>query len=90
MLKEISSFCSKTKQQKIVGFDGINLLLYLLYYAEACNEFVGPIFVSVNTAFFEKILLLWKAVGSTSNLTGLRFEPQTSCSRDEGIFTRPI
>ena len=66
-----------------------NLSLYSLYYAEACNELSGPNSASLrpgNTASFEETLLHWRAVGNTaSDLTGPRFEPQTSRSRDESI-----
>ena len=70
-----------------------NLLLYTLYYAEACNEFAGPISASLrpgNTAPFEVVLQRWQAVGNTlSDLTGPRFEPQTSRARDERVTARP-
>ena len=70
-----------------------NLSLYSLYYAEACNEFAGPISASLrpgNTASFEEMLQRWRAVGNTvSDLTGQRFEPQASRSRDEGVTARP-
>ena len=56
-----------------------NLLLYLLYFAEAWTEFVGSIFASLrpgSTAPFEEMLLRWRAFGNTvSILTGLRFKP---------------
>ena len=36
------------------------------------------------------MLQQWRAVGnSMSELTGLRFEPQTFCSKDESVTTRP-
>ena len=42
-----------------------------------------------NTASFE-MLQQWHTIGNTvSDLTGLRFEPQTSRSRDERIKARP-
>ena len=70
-----------------------NLSLYSLYYAEACNELAGPISASLrpgNTAPFEEMSQRWRAVGNTvSDLTGLRFEPQTSRSRDERVTARP-
>ena len=66
-----------------------NFLLYSLNYAEACNEFEGPILKSLrpgNTATFEENVT---AVASRRqhfvNLIGPRFEPQTFCSRDEGV-----
>ena len=57
-----------------------NLLLYLLYCAEACIKLAVPISASLcpgNTALFEKMLQRWRAAGNTvSDLTSLRFEPQ--------------
>ena len=42
-----------------------------------------------NTAPFEEMLQRWQSVGSTvSSLTGPRFEPQTSRSRDESVTIR--
>ena len=59
---------------------------------EASHEFAGPIFVSLrpgNTALFEEMLQRWRAVGNTvSDLTGSRFEPQTSRSRNERVTAR--
>ena len=70
-----------------------NLSLYSLHYAEACNELAGPISASLrpgNTAPFEEMSLRWRAIGNTvSDLTGPRFEPQTSRSRDERVTARP-
>ena len=45
-----------------------NFLLFSLYYAKACNEFVGPISASLspgNTASFEEISQRWRTVGNT-------------------------
>ena len=43
-----------------------------------------------NTAPFEEMSQRWRAVGNTVfDLTGLRFEPQTSRSRDERVTARP-
>ena len=70
-----------------------NLSLYLMYYAEACNELAGPISASLrlgSTASFEEMSQSWRAVGNTvSDLTSPRFEPQISCSRDESVTARP-
>ena len=70
-----------------------NLSLYSLDYAEACNEFAGPISASLrpgDTAPFEEMLQRWRGVGNTvSNLTNPRFEPQTSRSRDKRVTARP-
>ena len=61
---------------------------------EACNEFVGPISASLcpsNTASFEEMSKRWRTIGDTVlNSTSLRFEPQTSRSRDERITIQPI
>ena len=72
-----------------------DLSLYLLYYAEACNEFSGRISASLrpgsNTASFEELSQGWRMVGNTvSDLSGPRFEPQTSRFRDERVAARPI
>ena len=67
--------------------------LYSSYYAEAWNELTGPISASLrpgNTASFEKVSQRWQAVGNTvSDLTGPRFKPQTSRSRDKRVAARP-
>ena len=43
-----------------------------------------------NTASFEEMSQRWRVVGNTvSDLTGPRFEPQTSRSRDERVTARP-
>ena len=70
-----------------------NLSLYLLDYAEECNELAGRISASLrpgnNTASFEEMSQRWRAVGNTvSDLTGPRFEAQTSRSRDERVTAR--
>ena len=86
-------FCVFSAFQKILNQIKSNFSLYSLYYAEACNELAGPISASLrpgNTAPFEEMLQRWRAVGNTvSDLTGLRFEPQTSRSRDERVTARP-
>ena len=74
---------------------GMHLLsLYSLYYAKACNEFVGPISTSLrpgNAASFEEMSQRWRAVGNTEfDLTGPILEPQTSRSRDERVTVRPM
>ena len=70
-----------------------NLSLYSLYYAEACNEFAGPICALLrpgSTALFEERLQQWRAVCNTvSNFTSPRFEPQTYRSKDESVITQP-
>ena len=80
----------KMKILKVVKEIESNLLSYSLYYAEACNEFAGPIFASLrsdNTASFEEMLQQRQAVANTvSNLSDLRFKPQTSHSRDNMLL----
>ena len=75
------------------GLAYLSLSLYSLHYAEACNELAAPISASLrpgNTAPFEEMSQRWRAVGNTvSDLTGPRFEPQTSRSRDERVTARP-
>ena len=52
-----------------------------------CNELAGHFSASLrcgNTASFKEMSQRWRAVGSTvSDLTGPRFKPLTSRSRDE-------
>ena len=50
----------------------------------------SPRHCACNTALFEKMSKRWRAVGNTvSELTGPRFKPQTSHSRDERVTARP-
>ena len=74
----------------LINYIKSNLSLYSLDYAEACNELAGPISASLrpgNTAPFQEMSQRWRAVGNTvSDLTGPRFEPQTSRSRDENAL----
>ena len=43
-----------------------------------------------NTGPFEEMSQRWRAIGNTvSDMTGPRFEPQTSHSTDESIAVRP-
>ena len=78
----------------------INLFLLLaesnqmFHYArcitpKACIEFTGLISASLrpgNAVPFNEMLQRWRVVGNTvSNLTGPRFETQTSRSRDERV-----
>ena len=67
--------------------------LHSLHYAKVSNELTGPNSASLrsgNTAPFEEISQQWRAVGNTvSDLTGPRFEPQTSRSRHERVIARP-
>ena len=64
----------------------------MLYYAQACNEFAGPIssFLRMsNTAPFEEMLQLSLAVSNTvSDLTYPIFESQTYRSLDERVTAR--
>ena len=61
---------------------------------EACNEFVGPISASLRS---EQHSFFWRNVKAVANhwrhcaqFASLRFEPQTSRSRDERITIQPI
>ena len=60
-----------------------------LVAALACDEFAGPISASLrpgNTASFEEMSQRLRTVDNTvSDLTGPRFEPQTSRFRDERL-----
>ena len=63
-------------------------LSYSLYFAEAYNEFTGPIFASLyagDTAPLEEMLQLRQAVGNTVRVL---FQPQSSRSRDERVTAR--
>ena len=66
-----------------------NLSLYSQYYAEAFDEFWGPISASLrpgNTAPFKEMWQRWQVIGNTvSDFTSPRFKPQTSRSRDERV-----
>ena len=66
-----------------------NLSLYLLCHAEACNEFAGPISLSLrlgNTDSFEEMLQQWRAiVNAMSDFTAPRFEPPTSRSGNNAL-----
>ena len=59
----------------------IKSFIVLAVYAEACNEFAGPISTSLrlgNTAAFEEMLQRWRAVSNNVfDLTHLRFKPQS-------------
>ena len=75
-----------------IGIFKSNFSLYLLYYAEACNEFVGFISASMrsgNIALFEEMPQRWRAVGNTvSDFTAPSFGPQTSRYQDEHVIAR--
>ena len=78
--------CPKNKSNQ-------NLSLYSLQYAEACNELAGLFSASLrlgNTTPFEEMSQRGRAVGNIAfDLTGPRFEPQTSCFRDERVTAPP-
>ena len=84
-----SNFVQTSARTEIFHFTRF-LSFYSLHYAEACNEFVGPISASLrpsNTLHFEKMSQWWRAVGNTlSDLTGPRFEPQISRTREERVI----
>ena len=85
MFSKFSDGCFNYDFHQIKSF----IIGYLLYYAEARNEFAGPISASlrpVNTGSTEEMSQRWRAVVNTVfDLTGVRFEPQTSRSRDESV-----
>ena len=98
MLKKLENSLYLSRQREQYELNSItniksNLSLYSLDCAEACNELAGPISASLrpgNTAPFEEMSQRWRAIGNTvSDLTGPRFEPQTSRSRDERVTARP-
>ena len=68
----------------------IKSFIILAVLCEAGGEHAGFISTSLhpgNTAFFEEMSQRWRAVGNTvSNLTGPRFEPLTSHSREECVI----
>ena len=75
---------------QIVQIKSIKFSLNLLYYVEGCREFVGPIFSSLrpgNTVPFKEMLLRCQAFHKTvPDLTGPRFEPQTSLAGDQNVI----
>ena len=71
----------------------LNLLLYLLYYAESCDELAGPISASlslVNTsAHFKEMFQRWRSVGNTVfDMNDPRFELQTSTLEMNALLQR--
>ena len=70
-----------------------NLLLYSLYFAEACNEFMGPISVSLRLRatplLSKKCCSGGGPLTTLFDLTGLRFEHQTSRSKNEHLTADP-
>ena len=71
-------------RQPPVTIKSNTVLLYSLYYAQTYDEFTKFISASLrlgNLAAFEEMSQWWRAVGNIlSDLTGPRFEPQTSRS----------
>ena len=72
----------------------LNLLLFSLWYAEACNGVGGAHFrgsaPAGNTAHNENMLQRWRDVGNNMyDLTVSKVEPQTSRSRDKPVTARP-
>ena len=68
-------------------------LLYLVYHAEASNQFAEPSSASLrpsNTAPFKEMPQWWKVVGNNvSDLNRSRFQPHTFCFGNKGITARP-
>ena len=90
ILKLLYNYGHRMKVCQGVFFIKSYFSLYSLYYDEACDEFAGPSRSTSlgprNTAPFKEMLQRWRAVGNTvSDLTGPKFEPQTSRSRDERV-----
>ena len=83
-------YISQSQQQQK---NKIKSFIVLAVIRRSGNELVGPISASLrpgNTAPFEEMSQRWRSVGNTvSDLTGPRFEPQTSRSRDERVTARP-
>ena len=83
------------EQWALVGFIyQIKCLFILAVFRQSVyNEFAGFISRSLrprNTASFEELSQRWRAVGNTVfDLTGQRFEPQTSRSRNKRVTARP-
>ena len=75
---------------QIVQIKSIQSSLNLMYYVVGCSEFVGPIFSSMRpgiTVPSKEMSQPWRAVHKTvPDLTGQRFEPQTSLSRDQNVI----
>ena len=65
-----------------------NLSLYLQHYAKACNEFAGPIFASLRRTT-QLISRKYCSGDEPLATSGSRFEPKTSCSRNERVTARP-
>ena len=69
-------------RRQIVQIKSIKFSLNLLYHVEGCSEFVGPTFSSMHpgiTVPSQEMSQRWRAVHNTvPDLTGQRFEPQTS------------
>ena len=66
-----------------------NLSLYSLQYAKECNKLAAPITASSRPGDigpFEETSQAWRAIGNTMyDLTGPRFETQTTRPRDERV-----
>ena len=80
-----------SKPSNIHKFYESNLLFNSLYYAEACSKWAGPISAPLrtgNTAAFEE-MSRWRDCWHCNDLTGPRFEPQTSRFRNECVPARP-
>ena len=76
---------------RIIPVAKSNLSLYSLYCTELCNEFAGPISVSLrpgNAVPFEEMSQRWQAVSNTVRLASPRFESQTSRFRVDRVTTQ--
>ena len=92
--KDLCNNCIKLFLRYSDWIIAVTGLVYLLYYTEAYKEFAGPICASLrpgNSALCKQMSQRWQMVDNTvSDLTGERFQPQTSRSRDECVTARPI
>ena len=70
-----------------INFSG-SLSSHSLFYAEECTEFAGPSPHHCAWAFEELFAAVASLGNTVSDWTSRRFEPQTSCSRDERAIAR--
>ena len=75
-VSDVAKLCSVHLSKKIKS------LLYSLNFAERVTRVRGLSLLQFNTASFQEVQ--WRALGNTCyDLIGLRYEPQTSHSRNE-------
>ena len=68
-----------------------NQILILAAVRQSMHQVCGAYLCGIApVGKFEEMLQQWQAIGNTvTNLTGPRFEPQASCSRDKRVTARP-